>query len=555
MLSDLDKYLTEQEVGLTRPAKNPGPLKRESDELVRLAELRTRLSGEVEETERAAVERDRLAERCAEQDSQVRADDALADANKRLYEVDQQCEALAHRAEELQTILAQVDVASSELAAAMADVEALDTAPDAAATDALRTVVVREKVLREAMDEAEEAARLVIGDRPTRRTLASSAPRPAWALFGLVAAGAAMAVGLTLLLTGRAYSGTATVLGGVLLAVIIGSAAWAGAADARYHERAAAAEKALAARRRDVEDVAETMRAQLLALGAPSVADALERAARAEEARQNRDAAQRVLDGLQRGRDREALGKELSQTLVNLGVARTVREDPELALRRLEPAAYQRLAVEAKQRREGLERVKRDLQRLEGRLATQSRYADLAAVEEQITELEARAARRTRQMTALRLARTVLDAAHRETIVSGKAVLEEHAGRYLRALSGGAYERVQVDENTLAPRVWVGGPKEWADVEAREVGSAGVHQCYLALRLALVDVLCGDRKPPLFLDDPFLAYDADRQAAAIQCLRDIARDRQIFLFTCRDAYDAAADRVIPLGGGERVPAG
>ena len=154
VLSDLDRYLTEQEVGLTRPAKNPGPLKRESDELVRLAELRTRLSGEVEETERAAVERDRLAERCAEQDGQVRADDALADANKRLYEVDQQCEALARRAEELQTVLAQVDVASSELAAAVAEVESLDTAPDAAATDALRTVVVREKVLREAMDEA-----------------------------------------------------------------------------------------------------------------------------------------------------------------------------------------------------------------------------------------------------------------------------------------------------------------------------------------------------------------------------------------------------------------
>ena len=221
----------------------------------------------------------------------------------------------------------------------------------------------------------------------------------------------------------------------------------------------------------------------------------------------------------------------------------------------MDPAAYQRLGGEAKQRREGLERMKRDLQRLEGRLAMQSRYSDLAAVEEQIAELEARAARRARQMNALRLARNVLDAAHRETVVSGKAVLEEHAGRYLRELSGGAYERIQVDEQTLAPRVWVGGPKEWADVEAREVGSAGVHQCYLALRLALVDVLCGDRKPPLFLDDPFLAYDADRQASAITCLQAIARDRQIFLFTCRDVYDAAADRLIVLGGGERVPAG
>jgi len=555
VLSDLEKYIAEQEVGLTRPAKNPGPLKREHDELARLAELRSRLSGEVQDTERAAAERDRLAERCAEEDSQVRTDEALGEANRRLREVDQQCEVLSRRAEELQAGLAQADAASNELAAAVAEVESLEPAPDPAAAEALRAGVVREKLLQEAMDEAEEAARLVIGDRPGRSALASSAPRPAWAVFGLVAAGAAMAVGLTLLLTGHAYWGTATVLGGALLAVIIGFAAWASVTEGRYRERADAAEKTLAARRRDVEDAAETTRAQLMALGATSVADALGRAARAEEARQKRDAAQRVLEGLQRGRDREAITKELSQTLVNLGVARTVREDPELALKRLDPAAYQRLGGEAKQRREGLERMKRDLQRLEGRLAMQSRYSDLAAVEEQIAELEARAARRARQMNALRLARNVLDAAHRETVVSGKAVLEEHAGRYLRELSGGAYERLQVDEQTLAPRVWVGGPKEWADVEAREVGSAGVHQCYLALRLALVDVLYGDRKPPLFLDDPFLAYDADRQASAITCLQAIARDRQIFLFTCRDAYDAAADRLIVLGGGERVPAG
>jgi uncharacterized protein YhaN len=145
----------------------------------------------------------------------------------------------------------------------------------------------------------------------------------------------------------------------------------------------------------------------------------------------------------------------------------------------------------------------------------------------------------------------VLDRAHRATIVPGRARLEELASGYLRRLSNGAYDRIAVDEQTLAPRVWVGAPKEWAEVSAREIGSGGVDQCYLALRLGLADVLADGRRPPLFLDDPFLAYDDDRQASAMTFLRGLARDRQIFLFTCRTMYDGYADHVVVLG--ERAP--
>jgi uncharacterized protein YhaN len=58
--------------------------------------------------------------------------------------------------------------------------------------------------------------------------------------------------------------------------------------------------------------------------------------------------------------------------------------------------------------------------------------------------------------------------------------------------------------------------------------------------------LCGDRRPPLFLDDPFLTYDEVRQAAAMRLLRDLSRNRQIFLLTCRSDYHKYADHVIEL---------
>jgi uncharacterized protein YhaN len=83
-------------------------------------------------------------------------------------------------------------------------------------------------------------------------------------------------------------------------------------------------------------------------------------------------------------------------------------------------------------------------------------------------------------------------------------------------------------------------------VETHEIGSGGVDQCYLALRLGLVDLLCRGRRPPLFLDDPFLAYDEGRAAAALRLLREQGRERQIFLLTCRGEYDRYADHLIVL---------
>ena len=563
VLRQLEKYITEQEVGMSRPAKYPGPLKRENDEIARLTDLRARLGGEVQAVEQAAVERDRLAARCAEMDAKVREDEALADANRRLYELDRQCGTLTARAEELQGLLAQVSGASRDLAAAAAQVAAEDAAPAPAAVEALRTASEREKVRREALLEAEDAARQAREDAGAEAPPPARA-RPAWAAPAMLAAAAAGVVGLASMAGGRvslgvvllaaAAAGAATV--GVALRAQAAGQARAAAAEVamRARQRGEAAESVLATRRRDVDAAAAEVRRQLQSLRVSSLADALERAERAQQAIQRRESAQRLLDSLQRGRDREAIAKEAAQAVVELGAARAQRDDPALALKRLDAASYQRLTGDATQRRAELERTRAELQRLEGRLAGHSRYEELAGTEEQLTELQARFARRTRRLDALRLARDVLDAAHRETIVSGKAALEERASRYVRALSGGAYERVVVDEATLAPRVWVGPPKEWADVEAHEIGSGGVHQCYLALRFALVDLLCADRRPPLFLDDPFLAYDEDRQGAAMSFLRELARDRQIFLFTCRGAYNAYADQLIVLGGAQATPA-
>jgi uncharacterized protein YhaN len=68
----------------------------------------------------------------------------------------------------------------------------------------------------------------------------------------------------------------------------------------------------------------------------------------------------------------------------------------------------------------------------------------------------------------------------------------------------------------------------------------------LAARLALCDLIFGEKLPPLLMDDPFVKFDPARREAALQLCKELASDRQIILFTCHDGYDSFADHVIEL---------
>lgn len=70
----------------------------------------------------------------------------------------------------------------------------------------------------------------------------------------------------------------------------------------------------------------------------------------------------------------------------------------------------------------------------------------------------------------------------------------------------------------------------------RDAFSKGTRELYaLALRLALVDALYEDEKPPIFLDDPFAYFDDDKIECAISVLKALSRERQILYMTCTSA--------------------
>lgn len=67
--------------------------------------------------------------------------------------------------------------------------------------------------------------------------------------------------------------------------------------------------------------------------------------------------------------------------------------------------------------------------------------------------------------------------------------------------------------------------------------SSGVgDQVYLALRLALAKTFGKREEPlPLILDDILVRFDEGRQRLALELLRDLAKEDQIFLFTCHES--------------------
>ena len=87
------------------------------------------------------------------------------------------------------------------------------------------------------------------------------------------------------------------------------------------------------------------------------------------------------------------------------------------------------------------------------------------------------------------------------------------AGAYLAELTGGRYTSTKVDSDLNVLVVAPDSPGGRGGTRTALKGTQD--QLYLALRLALMDLLFPSTRPPLFLDDPFVKFDDGRRKAAL----------------------------------------
>ena len=73
---------------------------------------------------------------------------------------------------------------------------------------------------------------------------------------------------------------------------------------------------------------------------------------------------------------------------------------------------------------------------------------------------------------------------------------------------------------------------EHGPIESTYLSRGSAEQLYLAMRLALSEVVSGQGKLPILLDDLFVNFDAARLAGALSVLKGVSSRHQIIMMTC-----------------------
>jgi uncharacterized protein YhaN len=160
----------------------------------------------------------------------------------------------------------------------------------------------------------------------------------------------------------------------------------------------------------------------------------------------------------------------------------------------------------------------------------------LATLERQVQYWERRLNVDTRIQALLEEART------RALAELSTRRLPEIVGGYLARVTGTRHGDVRFEDGAF--RLYSG---EKQDFLLDEEFSGGTRdQFYLVVRLAYLEALFSDARPPLLLDDPLVHCDPQRRAEVLRILAEYAGSGQVLLFTCHDFADYVHYPVVQL---------
>ena len=228
----------------------------------------------------------------------------------------------------------------------------------------------------------------------------------------------------------------------------------------------------------------------------------------------------KVLDELDRARE------NVSRTQAHL-------EDLEAMARRAqEPRTPDKLTLTREETMRAVGEENAQLQRSRTRLAQLQGQMERLPDEEQLQRRLAQARRRLVELEktsqAIGYAQNALAEAMQELQRRFAPRITRRAGALLGHLTGGAYDRITINEDMtiLAAR---GGEAGLRTAQWRSEGT--MDQMYLALRLAVWQEL--SPRSPLVLDDALIRFDQTRMEKAMDVLTALSQDRQIILFSCQ----------------------
>lgn len=171
-------------------------------------------------------------------------------------------------------------------------------------------------------------------------------------------------------------------------------------------------------------------------------------------------------------------------------------------------------------------------QRLQNRLGQYQGRMDLLGnrktAQKQLEQVTARIARLEEAYGALVLAQETLAEARAELQRRFAPRITKQAQKLLSRMTDGRYHSITMGEDFS---LQAGAGKEETLHDALWRSDGTMDQLYLALRLAVAQELTPDA--PLILDDVLVRFDDQRMRAAVEVLRELAKEKQVICFTCQ----------------------
>ena len=187
-----------------------------------------------------------------------------------------------------------------------------------------------------------------------------------------------------------------------------------------------------------------------------------------------------------------------------------------------------RLGRQLSAARAAAERLAGQIASLNGRLAAMGDplvlSSDLSCMNEEHDRIQ-------EEYDALSLAIDVLREADGEIQSRFSPELGRVAAEYMAKVTGGRYTDVLINRDFSA-KTRTAGDAVARDSEYLSAGTLDL--MYLAVRLAVCELALPEGEPcPLIIDDALVNLDETRQTQAMELLSEIAKERQVILFTCR----------------------
>ena len=192
------------------------------------------------------------------------------------------------------------------------------------------------------------------------------------------------------------------------------------------------------------------------------------------------------------------------------------------------PAA--RIGRELNLKRAEAEQLSAQIAMLKGRL---SAMGDTMVLKSELGTMEEERAAIEQEYEDISLAAETLRSADDELQSRFSPELGRVAAEYMSRMTGGRYSQVLINRDFSAMT------RTQSDTVAHDSGflSAGtLDLLYLAVRLAVCRLALPEGEPcPLVIDDALVNLDETRMKQAMELLKEIAKERQVILFTCRKA--------------------